>query len=148
MLRHVTLEHRFVHYIPDIIEPGVIYISVDYATAVHSCCCGCGEQVVTPISPNDWKLIFDGETVTLSPSIGNWNFPCRSHYFVRNGRIIEAEPWYEYRASDADFPAGEKRSLEPLYKSKVSPSPSPLLPADKPKSLWKRLKKKFRKKRS
>src|ERR1035438_3297568 len=93
MLRHNHLEHRFVHYIPDQLEPGIIYISMDYATAAHSCCCGCGEQVITPFTPTDWKLIFDGETVSLWPSIGNWKFECRSHYIIRNSRILGAESW-------------------------------------------------------
>jgi hypothetical protein len=91
MFLHSKLEHRFVHYIPEQLEPGVIYISMDYATAAHSCCCGCGEQVITPFTPTDWELTFDGETVSLWPSIGNWNFRCRSHYIIRNCRIVGAE---------------------------------------------------------
>jgi hypothetical protein len=51
------------------------------------CACGCGKEVVTPLSATDWKLIFDGKTVSLDPSIGNWGFPCRSHYWVRNNRM-------------------------------------------------------------
>jgi len=39
--------------------------------------------VVTPLSPTGWSLIFDGETVSLYPSIGNWNFPCRSQRLDR-----------------------------------------------------------------
>jgi len=93
MFRYTRLEHRFVQYIPEQLEPGVIYISMEYATAAHSCCCGCGEQVITPFTPTDWKLTFDGETVSLWPSIGNWNFSCRSHYIIRNSRIVSAEPW-------------------------------------------------------
>ncbi|MFC4855982.1 DUF6527 family protein [Actinophytocola glycyrrhizae] len=29
----------------------------------------------------DQRRDFNGETVSLSPSIGNWSFPCRSHYY-------------------------------------------------------------------
>lgn len=93
MLRHARLEHRFVQFIPDKLEPGVIYISMEFATAAHSCCCGCGEQVITPFTPTDWKLTFDGETVSLWPSIGNWNYRCRSHYIIRHGRVFGAKPW-------------------------------------------------------
>src|SRR6266581_3748063 len=100
MLRHQRLEHRFVHYIPEELEPGIIYISMHYATAAHSCCCGCGEQVITPFTPTDWKMTFDGETVSLWPSIGNWNFPCRSHYIIRNSRILGAEPWEDKQIAD------------------------------------------------
>jgi Family of unknown function (DUF6527) len=93
MMRHSHLEHRFVQHIPDGLEPGVLYISMEYGTAAHRCGCGCGEEVVTPFTPTDWKMTFDGETVSLNPSIGNWTLPCRSHYVIKRGRVIEAGPW-------------------------------------------------------
>ena len=92
-MRDLRLDHRFVKNIPEKLEPGVLYISIEYATAAHSCCCGCGEEVVTPLTPTDWKMTYDGETVTLYPSIGSWSLPCRSHYVVNRGRVIEAAPW-------------------------------------------------------
>jgi Family of unknown function (DUF6527) len=90
MMQHKRLEHRFVEHLPERLEAGVLYISMEYATAAVGCCCGCGKEVVTPFTPTDWSMTFDGETISLSPSIGNWNFDCRSHYFIRRGRIIEA----------------------------------------------------------
>lgn len=92
-MRHRHLEHRFVQHIPDSLEPGVLYVSMEYGTAAHSCCCGCGEEVVTPFTPTDWNMTFDGETISLRPSIGNWNFACRSHYLIKHGRVVEAGPW-------------------------------------------------------
>ncbi|WP_373282870.1 DUF6527 family protein [Leeia aquatica] len=38
------------------------------------CCCGCGEKVITPLNPAKWHLLKEGGTVSLSPSIGNWNY--------------------------------------------------------------------------
>lgn len=32
-----------------------------------------------------WTLIFDGDTVSLDPSIGNWSFHCQSHYLIVRG---------------------------------------------------------------
>ena len=93
MSRVVSLTHEFVEYIPDRLVDGVLYISIPYATAVHRCCCGCGNKVVTPISPTDWTLIFDGRTVSLDPSIGNWNFKCRSHYWIQHNKIMWARQW-------------------------------------------------------
>lgn len=93
MIRHTRLQHRFVERIPEPVEPGVLYISMEYATAAHSCCCGCGEEVVTPFSPTDWKMTFDGETVSLNPSIGNWTLACRSHYVIHGGKVIESGSW-------------------------------------------------------
>jgi len=62
---------------------------------LHKCCCGCGNEVVTPLSPSDWQLTFNGETISLFPSIGNWSFPCRSHYWIRKNEVKWAESWAE-----------------------------------------------------
>jgi hypothetical protein len=45
-------------------------------------------EVVTPLNPAKWDLSEhpDG-SVTLSPSIGNWGFPCKSHYLVIRNRV-------------------------------------------------------------
>ncbi|MBK7970270.1 MAG: hypothetical protein IPK08_15745 [Bacteroidetes bacterium] len=67
-----TIQHKFVEFIPDVIEGGVLYISIEYCTAIHKCACGCGNEVVTPLSPTDWEITFNGKTVSLDPSIGNW----------------------------------------------------------------------------
>jgi hypothetical protein len=64
-----------------------LYVSIEFATAIHKCFCGCGVQVVTPLSPIGWKLTFDGETVSLAPSVGSWSFQCKSHYWIRRNRV-------------------------------------------------------------
>lgn len=89
-----TLAYEFVEFIPETIDEGVLYISLEYATASHKCCCGCGNPVVTPLSPVDWKLVFDG-SVSLYPSIGNWGFNCKSHYWIRNNEVEWAPVWSE-----------------------------------------------------
>ena len=78
----------FVEEIPpsDELEVGRLYISFPYGTAVHLCACGCGQEVVTPLSPQGWKLVFNGK-FSLTPSIGNFQFPCRSHYFIAEEEI-------------------------------------------------------------
>jgi hypothetical protein len=55
--------------------------------------CGCGNEVVTPISPTDWSLKYNGKTVSLTPSIGNWSFKCQSHYWIKKGKIIYCTNW-------------------------------------------------------
>lgn len=85
--------HEFVEYIPDEVSEGVLYVSMQYGTAVHKCCCGCGQEVVTPITPTDWQLIFDGESISLNPSIGNWSFECQSHYFIKQNKIMWCGSW-------------------------------------------------------
>lgn len=88
MKRRLTeLTPQFVAYIPDRLAEGNLYISERYRTAVHLCCCGCGEEVVTPLTPVDWRLRQESNQVSLQPSIGNWNFACKSHYWIRRNRV-------------------------------------------------------------
>ncbi len=86
-MSRTCLRPEFIVSVPDDLEEGVLYVSMTYATAIHLCACGCGEEVVTPISPNDWQLRYDGQAISLEPSIGNWRLPCRSHYWIRSGQI-------------------------------------------------------------
>ena len=130
MIRHFRLEHRFVQHIPRSLEPGVLYVSIEYATAAHLCCCGCGEEVVTPLTPTDWKITFDGETISLWPSIGNWSFACRSHYVIEKGRALEALPWTDKRVR-----LGRRRDQANKAKfygdpsgTRASPTPNPPSP--------------------
>jgi hypothetical protein len=88
-----TLEHRFVEDIPATLDKGILYISMRYRTAIHKCVCGCGNEVVTPFSPTDWELRFYGDSVSLSPSIGNWNFDCQSHYWIVKNQIRHSGKW-------------------------------------------------------
>lgn len=81
----------FVEFIPESIEEGKLYISEQYKTAIHKCCCGCGEEVVTPLTPVDWRLIKGAKGISLYPSIGNWNYKCQSHYFIRDNQILWAK---------------------------------------------------------
>lgn len=87
MTKRESIRHEFVEVIPDQLEEGVLYISMPYATVLHRCLCGCGAEIVTPLSPTDWELAFNGETVSLNPSIGNWSYPCQSHYWIRRNRV-------------------------------------------------------------
>lgn len=82
----MKLRHQFVSYIPEVLEEGVLYVSLDFDTVVHRCACGCGEEVVTPLGPGEWKLTYD-RTVSLAPSVGNWSFACRSHYWIEGSRV-------------------------------------------------------------
>lgn len=95
-----TIKHKFVEFIPDIIEEGILYISIEYSTAVHKCICGCGNEVVTPISPTDWELRFNGKSVSLNPSIGNWSFECKTHYFISRNRILLARKWENWEIEE------------------------------------------------
>lgn len=95
----MIVQHEFVEFMPDIIEDGFLYISLNYGTVIHKCACGCGSEVNTPLSPTGWKMSYNGEAVTLNPSIGNWSFDCRSHYWITDGRIEWASTWSDSKIS-------------------------------------------------
>lgn len=108
-MRLTAIEPEFVEFIPAELEPGRLYVSMAYATTMHLCACGCGNKVVLPLSPAEWQLYFDGESVSLTPSIGNWEFPCRSHYWIKANRIPWSVGW-----TDDQINAGRQRDAEAL----------------------------------
>lgn len=140
-----ALSPVFVEFIPEALEDGKLYVSMSYGTAVHRCCCGCGQEVVTPLSPTDWRLTFDGERISLHPSIGNWSFPCRSHYWIRENRIRWAEQW-----SASEVEAGrnaDRIEKERHYSARRSVEhAAPEGPAQQPRTagFWSRVRSFFR----
>lgn len=126
-----VLEHEFVEFIPEDLKERTLYISKKYGTAVHKCCCGCGREVVTPLSPVGWQLTFDGKAVSLYPSIGNWRLPCQSHYFITKNKVVWAPQW-----SKEQIALGNEREAraKERYFAKASDELSIL------KVLWQRLK--------
>ena len=103
----MILEHKFIELVPPVLEEGVLYISIEYCSAIHKCVCGCGNKVVTPISPTEWQLTFDGKSVSLHPSIGNWNFECKSHYWIIKNKVKFARKW-----SDDEIEEGKKEEAK------------------------------------
>ena len=97
MQKLTNIELIRVHYIPKELEPGLLYVSEEFGAAVHLCACGCGRKVSTPLHPTEWSLKDGSDGPSLFPSIGNWEFPCKSHYWILRGRIVWAEPWTEER---------------------------------------------------
>lgn len=126
-MSQATYTHRFVKSFPDKLDEGVLYVSVEFGTAAHHCFCGCGSEVYTRFSPLDWSMRFDGETVSIDPSIGNWSFACQSHYILARGTVIWAERWsreqielgraLDREAKNARY--GEVPISRPEYKSHV-----------------------------
>lgn len=116
---------EFVDSIPvvDAMLPGVMYVSMKYATISHRCACGCGLEVVTPLSRTDWRLYYDGETISLHPSIGNWSFPCQSHYWIKNNDVKWAPKWTR-RQIEAERRSDLARKLVGFGEADESPSVS------------------------
>jgi hypothetical protein len=102
--------------------------------------------VVTPLSPTGWKLKVDGEYVSLYPSIGNWGFPCRSHYWIKRNVVH-----WSYQMSQREIEAGRRHDAKVkgrYFDTDKTPADSdpvagPAQSEDRKAkgSLWKRLKK-------
>ncbi|GAA4419203.1 DUF6527 family protein [Nibrella viscosa] len=121
MKKRLSVVHEFVELIPKELQEGVVYVSIEYATVVHKCCCGCGSEVVTPLTPTDWSLIFNGCTISLSPSIGNWSFPCQSHYWIKKGGVEWAGQWTQEKI---DAGKRKDRQAKRDYFEKSEPEPT------------------------
>lgn len=152
MMAEIVFAHEFVEYIPEELKERTLYISRQHGTAVHKCCCGCGREVVTPLSPTGWQLTFDGTSVSLYPSIGSWSLPCQSHYFITESRVVWAPKWTEQQIARGR--AREARARDRYYATAQAPSgdevtltsepPPAMPPASTPgESLWLRLKRWF-----
>lgn len=116
-MTRMTMKPQFVGHFPEKLDGNILYLAMEFATAVHLCACGCGRKVITPFSPTDWKMEFNGETVSLKPSIGNWSFPCRSHYWILNGRVewagdMTVDEVKRLRQRDAQFKAHYEESRD------------------------------------
>ncbi len=106
----IIMRTQLVRFIPNDLEPGVLYVSSEFSIAVHLCACGCGLTVRTPLGPTEWKFKNTPTGPTLSPSIGNWQ-RCGSHYFISAGDIIWADKWTESQIA-AGRRAEERRSQQ------------------------------------
>lgn len=96
-MRKNSITPVFVDIIPDGLEEGILYVCERYKIAAHNCCCGCGEEVITPLTPADWFVRKAGDVVSLTPSIGNWSFACKSHYWISKNQVVWARKMSQWQ---------------------------------------------------
>jgi Family of unknown function (DUF6527) len=117
--RLAAIRPEFVEFVPKELEEGVLYISIAYGATVHKCACGCRSKVTLPLNPAKWRLMFDGETVSLWPSVGNWSYPCQSHYWIEQNSIEWASKWSAEKIEENRI---RDRAARELYlKSRTEP---------------------------
>jgi hypothetical protein len=87
-MRKTRFKYEVVNSFPEKLRARTVYITADRDLAGHLCACGCEKEVITPLSPTDWSIKLNRRGVTLNPSIGNWAYPCRSHYFILDGNVV------------------------------------------------------------
>lgn len=98
--------------IPAELSNGKIYVNSNGNRAHHLCACGCGSRVLTPLNRHEWRLTGSDMNPSLTPSVGNWNLECQSHYWVRKGMIVWAPRW-----SAAEIAAGRAREQRPYLEN-------------------------------
>lgn len=91
---------EFVESFPTPLEPKILYVSLPYSSAAHICPCGCDREVVTKLSPERYRFIYDGEA-SLHPSIASTGLPCNSHYFITRGEVRWSQPLTPAQATRA-----------------------------------------------
>jgi len=84
----MKIDLQRMHYMPQELKPGVLYVSEEFGAAAHLCPCGCGAKIRTPLGPTDWTLEETDSGPTLWPSVGNWQQTCQSHYWIYEGEVI------------------------------------------------------------
>lgn len=131
-----TLDLKLIDHLPIHLEEGVLYVSEEFEIAGHLCPCGCGSKIITPLGVNEWTFsVYNGKP-TLKPSIGNWQLPCQSHYWIDGGKIL-----WSYKWSEDEIKAGqlaEELQRKEYYEKRVQ------APIHKV-SIWESIKKKFSK---
>lgn len=143
MKRETALNHEFVDYIPNELKDGTVYVCIAFVTVAHKCCCGCGNEVITPLSPTDWALTFDGQSISLYPSIGNWGFDCQSHYWIKHNRVKWAWQWSkeEIEAGRSQDRMAKKKYFDGKQEVEVEAANVETPQEKKPEeNLWQRLK--------
>lgn len=91
-MRITELRPEYVDFIPSVadMKEGVLYISKVFKTTAHLCACGCGNKVVLPFGNRVgmfWTLTERLSGVTMRPSVGSFNLPCKSHYYITDNEI-------------------------------------------------------------
>jgi hypothetical protein len=128
-----------VHYMPKQLEAGILYVSEEFEVAGHLCACGCGSKVITPLGPTEWSFEDRRGKPTLRPSIGSWQLPCKSHYWITAGRVRWAHQWTPDQVERGRQAEEERRRA--YFESRKGPKTGLL------KAVWKRLKSVFARRR-
>lgn len=108
-----------VYYIPKEFEEGILYVSKEFGVAGHLCPCGCMNKIITPLGSTEWSFKEKNNKPTLYPSIGNWQLPCKSHYWITRGLIEWSYQWSEEQIIEGRQAEDKKRKL--YYDNAKSP---------------------------
>lgn len=144
-MKQSQLQPKFIEFVPETLDDGVLYVAMEYQMVAHRCCCGCGSPVYLPLNPTKWRLTFDGEAIWMEPSVGSWSLPCQSHYWIRGNRVHWAERWTTERVEAVR--EHDRNLREEHFAARTLPTQTAAAPATSiagPRSRWARIKAFFR----
>lgn len=78
--------YRAVDRIPANLDPGIVYHSEEFELAAFLCPCDCGHRVMLLV-PDSHSVWNQSGFATISPSVGVFDAPCKSHFFIRSGEV-------------------------------------------------------------
>ena len=116
------IELKRVEYMPKQLEPGILYVAEEFGAAAHLCPCGCGSKIRTPLDATEWSLEDTHEGPSLYPSIGNWQKPCKSHYWIQKGNVVWSGQWSSERIAAGR--ANEEATREAYYRDMYKQQPN------------------------
>lgn len=113
-----------IEYLPNDLEPRVLYVSEEFGIAGHLCPCGCENKIMTPLDASEWSFKEVNNKPSLYPSVGNWQLPCKSHYWIRNGVIEWSDQWSDEEIAKGRIAEERQRKsyYEKLNKTQVEES--------------------------
>ena len=79
-------QYESVERIPREMADSVVYHTEEFELAGLLCACGCGHRV-TLLVPDSHQVWNEGGYATVSPSVGVFDAPCKSHFFIRCGNV-------------------------------------------------------------
>ena len=117
-MRTVLWQAKWVEDMPERMEAGSLYISVEHRLTEHLCACGCGAEVSLPLGRSEWRLIYDGDSVSLRPSVGNWRLPCKSHYVITENKTNWCDRWTDEQILEGRNRDREEKALDIMAKNR------------------------------
>lgn len=88
----MRFKYEAVSKTPKELDPFTVYVNKEFEVASFLCACGCGHKV-TLLVPDGHSVENNGGFATVYPSVGVWDAPCKSHYYITGGRVDWCSSW-------------------------------------------------------
>jgi hypothetical protein len=83
--------------------------------------------------------------ISLNPSIGNWSYACKSHYWIEQNRVAWAPRWTKKQIDEGR--ASDRYAKRNYFGAGEAKQGIPTSAASQPRGFWSRVKAKLRRQR-